>query len=362
MSLTLDIPEECFDAKPFYRTRDQAQAVVAEIKAFIKKTGEPHLWRHHTHTKPVTDARIVYLGTFDLPPSHQAPDRHAPCPCCSPRAPKYSRKGMIAWFPDEHVIRNIGPECFKTLNPDGHWEAMAQFDREEAARRTIAYLSNNLHIVPKALETINAAYAPLEALDEVRQLLHQRLHEVLHVDMWRLVRTGTLMVNVTGRRMRRHRDGTQTVEDFLDEQPFAAFAAHQMFSPKESQLASRLRGTAKKLSFLDFGDELQERLRSMSDADRAKAARHLSTNLNNAAGILEEAISIRRGFRADNVAILKGWFNHPGCPVHLHVSIDGGNFYIGKSELQQLRIELPEGFWKPLGELPKIATVTQWED
>jgi hypothetical protein len=122
MSLHLDIPDEFFDPKPFYRTRDAAQGVLREIKDHIKKTGEPHSWRHHTHSKPTTRARIVYIGEFDLPPSHQAPDRHAPCPCCSPRAPKFSRKGKIAWFPDEHVIRMIGPECFATLNPEGHWE------------------------------------------------------------------------------------------------------------------------------------------------------------------------------------------------------------------------------------------------
>jgi hypothetical protein len=83
--------------------------------------------RYHTHSKPTKNARIVYIGRFDLPPSHQVPDRHAPCPCCSPRAPKYSREGKIAWFPDEHVVRMIGPDCFHTLNPEGHWEAVEVF-------------------------------------------------------------------------------------------------------------------------------------------------------------------------------------------------------------------------------------------
>jgi hypothetical protein len=122
-----DIPEDFFEPKPFYRTRTSAEAVLREIKDHIKTTGEPHTWRHHTHSKPTKNARIVYIGRFDLPPSHQAPDRHAPCPCCSPRAPKYSREGKIAWFPDEHVVRMIGPDCFHTLNPEGHWEAVEVF-------------------------------------------------------------------------------------------------------------------------------------------------------------------------------------------------------------------------------------------
>jgi len=40
----------------------------------------------------------------------------------------------------------IGPACFQTLNPEGHWEAVAHFDREEAVRRTINYLIANLHL------------------------------------------------------------------------------------------------------------------------------------------------------------------------------------------------------------------------
>jgi hypothetical protein len=58
MPLQLDIPEEYYEPKPFYRTRDAAQAVLREIKDHIKATGEPHAWRHHTHTKPVVGSRI----------------------------------------------------------------------------------------------------------------------------------------------------------------------------------------------------------------------------------------------------------------------------------------------------------------
>jgi hypothetical protein len=216
MTLHLDIPDEFFDPKPFYQTRASAESVLREIKDHIKKTGEPHRWRHHTHSKPVSGSRIVYLGTYDLPPSHQATDRHAPCPCCSPRSPKYSRNGKIAWFPDEHVIRMIGPECFQTLNPEGHWEAVAQFDREEASRRTIDYLIKNLHLAAEARTVIQKSYPTLDAIDNVHTTLQNRMTEFVRVDLWRHVSRGTLNVNVTGRRMRRSRNGAEEIEDFLD--------------------------------------------------------------------------------------------------------------------------------------------------
>ncbi len=254
MSLQLDIPDEFFDAKPFYRTRQSAEAMLREIKDHIKTTGEPHTWRHHTHSKPVIGSRIVYIGTFDLPPSHQAPDRHAPRPCCSPRAPKFSRNGKIAWFPDEHVIRMIGPECFQTLNPEGHWEAVAQFDREEAARRTINYLIANLHLAGEAIEVVERTYPTLQTIDDVHATLHSRMQDILRIDLWRHVGRGTLSVNVAGRRMRRTRGGAQEVEDFLDVRELSQFPGFHMFSPKTSHLASRMAGCAKRLGFVDFGD------------------------------------------------------------------------------------------------------------
>jgi hypothetical protein len=362
MPLHFDIPDEFFDPKPFYKTRDSAEAVLREIKDHIKKTGEPHTWRHHTHSKPVTGSRIVYIGTFDLPPSHQAADRHAPCPCCSPRSPKYSRNGKIAWFPDEHVIRMIGPECFQTLNPEGHWEAVAQFDREEAARRTISYLISNLHLAGDAIEVVERAYPTLEAIDRVHATLQHRMIEIVHVDLWRYVSRGSLSVNVAGRRMRRTRGGAEEVEDFLDVRQLSEFPGYQMFNPKTSRLASRMAGCAKRLSFVDFGEELQDRVRGMTDEDRAKAARILSNGLSSANKIFEEANDIRMGFAPMGVATLKGWTRHEGCPVHLYIAGDEANFYIGTGEHQAMRIELPQIFSKAFGGLPKISTVTAWNE
>jgi hypothetical protein len=362
MSLLLDIPDECFDPKPYYRTRAAAEAVLPEIRAHIKKTGEPHSWRHHTHSKPTRGARIVYIGQFDLPHSHQAPDRHAPCPCCSPRAPKYSRKGMIAWFPDEHVIRMIGPECFATLNPEGHWEAVEQFSREEADRRTISYLVNNLHLGVPAREVILRAVPTLEAIDHVHAALQQRMAEILHLDLWRYVSRGSLEVHVEGRRMKRNRGGVQEVETFLDIQVLHDFPGFRMFSPKTSRLASRIGGFAKRLSLIDFGDEVQERVRAMTREEQAKAARILAKGISSAAGIFEEADEIRRGFSSMSIANLKGWTRHKGCPVRLFVAGDESNFYIGLDEHHELRIELPPLFWRGFGELPKISTVTAWNE
>jgi hypothetical protein len=207
-----------------------------------------------------------------LPPSHHGVDRHAPCPCCSPKSPKFYKNGKIAWFPDEHVIRMIGPDCFQTLNPEGHWEAVEVFNREEAERRTIAYLVANLHLNVPTRDVIQRALPILEAVDHVHTVLQQRISEVLRLDIWRHVGRGTLSVNVEGRRMKRNRDGSQEVESFLDIQQLSEFPGYQMFSPRNSRLASRVGGFARRLSLIDFGNEVEERVRAMTTEEQAKAA------------------------------------------------------------------------------------------
>jgi hypothetical protein len=125
---------------------------------------------------------------------------------------------------------------------------------------------------------------------------------------------------------------------------------------------SRMTGCAKRLGFVDFGEELQERVREMTDEDRAKAARILSKTLASAKNIFEEANEIRLGFSPMSVATLKGWTKHEGCPVKLFVDGEENSFYIGIEERQEVRIELPLAFWRDFGDLPKISTVTAWNE
>jgi hypothetical protein len=202
----------------------------------------------------------------------------------------------------------------------------------------------------------------LEAIDQVHGKLQQRINEVLRIDLWQHVSRGALNVNEMGRRMRRSRDGTEEVVDFMDVRQLHEFPSYPMFSQKVSRLASRLGGCAKRLSFIDFGDEVEERVRAMDTEDQARAARILSKGIATAAGIFEEANAIRHGFKGMSIAMLKGWTKHKGCPIRLAISGDDGNFYIGADENHPLRIELPPVFWRDFGELPKILTVTNWDE
>src|SRR6478735_1866700 len=159
MSERLQLPAHVFTDKPKYATRP-GREIIRKIKEFIEKTGEPHMWPGHSHSRPGRHDRIVYLDTFDLPQSHRGEanrDRWAPCPCCHLHFPKYFRAGMIAWFPDQKLIRILGPQCFRKLNPEGHAIAIDQYDREQRIRRDIAFLIQNLPLLPAAMAAIRRA-------------------------------------------------------------------------------------------------------------------------------------------------------------------------------------------------------------
>src|SRR5690348_13308558 len=119
MSDELVIPASAFGVKAWFTERPD-KALVNEIQEYIQKYGTPHLWRGHTHTLPLAGGRVTFLGKYTLPKSHWATTRRAPCPCCTPRRPKYFRCGLIAWFMDENVIRCIGDKCYKKLDPEGY--------------------------------------------------------------------------------------------------------------------------------------------------------------------------------------------------------------------------------------------------
>ena len=103
-------------------------------------------------------------------------DRWAPCPCCHLHYPKYYKNGMIAWFPDQGLIRMLGPQCFRKLNPEGHdFLALAQYRKEQRIRRDIAFLLGHLHLLPEAMRAVVRGIEIAQAVDLLRAALGTRI-------------------------------------------------------------------------------------------------------------------------------------------------------------------------------------------
>lgn len=179
------LPTEALMVKAIF-FNEPSDKIIREIVAFVERTQTPHLCPHHTHTMPPKDARVVYRGEYEL-----TPVTSAPCPCCSPYIAKYWTKGMIAWFPDERVIRLMGHQCFARANPDAQ-AAYDAYEAEKKRRRGITYLLKNLNLAARG-RTVIANHLPIAAaVDDFRKQLHHTVNVTLNVHLLGAMRDGVL--------------------------------------------------------------------------------------------------------------------------------------------------------------------------
>jgi hypothetical protein len=95
---------------------------------------------------------------------------------------------MIAWFPDEHTIRIIGPECFASLNPEAHTVAFKDFRRVQEQKKNDAFLLSHLGFIGQCIEAINANIPAVKEVDRVREILSRRIPHLIDFDLWSHVR------------------------------------------------------------------------------------------------------------------------------------------------------------------------------
>lgn len=347
----ITIPEIALSVKANYQERP-SEDEVQEILLFIKDTGTPYLWHGHTHTKPPADAMPVYLGEYDLPLSHKHRGRWSPCPCCSPVTPKYRLKGKIAWFPEEGVIRLIGPKCFASLNQEGHEAAMTAFRIEERRKKQINYLIKHLHIVPDAIKAVREMLPLALALDTAAKELRSKL-AIMRLNLWDQMRSGVLQVRVVRQEVFRGRDlseQTRTVQDFAT---YASIAGARMLDPNLKRFESRLQSALKRLEGISLhgADDVAE----SDDAVRSAAASALERGVSQAREVIEEMSEVRDFFSTVTISTLRNWGARSDCPTPLHIDLSGTSLTFGSHQHNVSRVEVPIVVHGPMAALPSLA-------
>lgn len=309
--------------------------IVEQIKSYIEAVGTPHLWPGHTHTRPPEGARIEYLDEYDLPITmHKDKRLWAPCPCCSPSRGKYYKGGKIGWFPDEGVIRNMGPDCFAALDKEGHMRALAQLRKEQETQKAITSLLANLPKAPAALKIFEKALPVVQAVDDLRTDLRKQLPLVLKVNLWKHISDGKLLLN---------------------NKVFATIAGYKMLDPNEPRLASGLKTAIDTLRNIQPGADHKATIAAMPEADREKTARAIGRSLNRAAEIFREVHDIREFVSTTTIATLRNWGRQEGCPIRIYAMLDNYSLYFGRKEHEQHRFEIAAEFFFELGSVPKMG-------
>ena len=265
---------------------------------------------------------------------------------------------MIAWFPDQHLIRMLGPQCFRRINPEGHDYAYDQYRKEQRIRLDITFLLAHLHLLPEAIMATTRAIEIAEAVDTIRAILRTRISQVVHIpNFWQHVRTGTLKITERDSETVRLQDGstlTRDVDRIIDYGPMPGY---DMLDPGAHEIARQLKYAFTALNaILSFGG-LNINPLTIWDKDRRHVAKVFERGLKKAAASFDEIQNVRQFIGPVGIATLAGWGRHPGAPANFHAALDGRTLQLGRSPHDYQKIIVPETFFAVLPSLPRIGKI-----
>ncbi|MBS0535371.1 MAG: hypothetical protein JSR72_15040 [Proteobacteria bacterium] len=329
--------------------------LVKLIREYIKQFGTPHLWWGHTHTKPPKGGRVTFLGKYSLPKTHRRREKWALCPCCSPATPKYFKQGLIAWFPDEGVIRCVGDQCYKTLDPEGYRIAMELLESEIAEQRSTEYLLSRLPKIPDYIRTIDANLDIVAAIDQIRRELVLNLEQRLAIDLWSELKDGMLRYVVRTPRLVQRSDGKMDVAMSSEFRDFGRVDGHIALNPAARKLALNLSHRKENLLAIYPDGDIAESLRSMTEVEKKKISKILSGCHNQCNGLLEEAEVVRRFFSRVNASTINNWVQQDGVSLRVHLKFADDGFHVGRSETGYFLIKWPDKLWHTLTRLEPLS-------
>lgn len=334
----IEIPDEARRAKADFVIRPTPD-VVKEIKQRIKDGNPPYLDPYHTHTKPLPNSKPIYLGEFDLPEKDIKAGRLSPCPCCWPEHPKYGRKGKIAWFPSEHVIRLLGPDCFGSMDKGAHERAVAEFKLEQQREHDVRYLLGNEARLRKAEVALLKGQEMAAALDALGKDLRHKIYDVMGIPLWPHLKKGMLQRWEKRTEMVGWSGTSKEVDVLVDH---ARLHGYRLLDPDAKSLANAFSGPIQAFRVLDEHESWNEFVVGMSDVDRHKLAILLNNSRKAANKARENAEQMRQIISTVSLATLRAWGRHPGCPCPIHVEFSDEKIFVGKTPYTTLQSRIAE--------------------
>jgi hypothetical protein len=338
-----NIPPSAFEAKPWWNERPNDQ-LIKEIRSFISRTYKPYLWPGQSYNAPPDDAMIDYLDEFFLPPSKPL----VPCPCCTPRHPKY-RHGMVAYFPNERVIRIMGHDCFKRINSERHTEALRKYHGDIQRKKDIAYLLDNLHNVPDFIAVVERAVPIGHAVDKFRNDTCTVCTKVLRTDLWEHIKTGELKI------IRVIPSSDEFERDTTVIETYGRIRGYEFLKRQSKKLGIKLEHAALALKQIDFGSKYNDRVRDMTDRERSETAKLLKNAIKTANEVFAAIHELRQFTSKVTLATLNGWARAEGCPLRMNMEFDKGKLYVGLTDHEFHPVTAPDAYFNELPPLPKLS-------
>lgn len=334
----IEIPEEARRIKAIFTERPSDQQI-SDIKQWIKDGKPTFLNPYHTHTKPHPDSRLIYCGEFDLPEKDIRAGRLAPCPCCTPNHGKYGRKGKIAWFPDEGVIRLLGPDCYKAIDQEGHEFAVAAFRKEERRKREVRYLLSNEEKLRLALQALTRGRELAEALDEFGRTFRKKTYDTMNLDLWPHIRRGQLHLNQKRTEFVGWGGETKEVDEIVE---YAKIRGYRLLDPEAKPLVGLFNQPLSAFRVLDSVDDWNSYVVNKTDEERNQLAMLFNNSRNHGRNALDRIADEKKLASHETLATLRAWGRHPNCPYPFHLDFDANKVVVGRSEFVAVTIKIPD--------------------
>lgn len=334
----IKVPESSRTPKPIFSTRPSLETIVS-IKQLIRETREPWTDPNHTHTKPPKDSRPVYLGEFDLPRGYLTP-----CPCCSPNNFKFGA-GKIAWFPDEHVLRLIGPQCFRTLNIELHEAALAEWEKEKKETQARDYLLERRDLVEEWLAAADEIVAMSRAADRFFPALKDLFERRVGVPLYDATREGYMNIWVERSEFRQNDEGqtyTKVVRVLEPHNRIGGIEALKSHRKPRHLVTSQAR-----TALARAGAFSAEYVKSATFEEKNKIAKMMRTALRD---IRQSRVILETDcwfLRVENLQNIRGWARRENAQLQFELSFGDGMITVSQGDVSH-SIIIPEALRRRL--------------
>jgi len=144
-----------------------------------------------------------------------------------------------------------------------------------------------------------------------------------------------------------------TVDDF---RRYGPLDGYQMLDPAAKPMSDRIAKLVQKLATVDFDDQHESRLPTLTDEERTKAVKALrsASEINE---IFTEAETVRRFLSPLSLGSLNGWSREEGAPASIHIALsdDRTQLFLGKNQNEARPLIFKPIFFNTLRKLPAIG-------
>ena len=268
----------------------------------------------------------------------RAPDRRSPCPCCVKAHPKFC-DGKIAWFPLEAVIRIIGPDCFKSLDAEGHQEAVDNLNAERRREKDTKFLISRIPYLGQAIAAGETAIRVGDALETFHRELHGKL-QIGRLDLWRDVqRDGELRITFRTQEVRRNNKMEEYFVDTEAERVAYRLDGYEVLNPHLRIGTATLKSAIRKLN--TYNTRTADSVDQMDDTERHKAAAEIGQAMTAVQTASKNLTRWQKFVTPLAINSLKNWGAHEGCRTPYTYELSGDRFAFGPSKYRSYSVQIP---------------------